>query len=70
MHFNSLDWNQKIITMLSTNIDHANIHLEYPELTKIHGVPTYPTLHILEDEIKSNEHSVVGSLGGGLYNHY
>ena len=43
--------------MSATNIDYANTYFEFPELTKIHGAPNYPTLRIIKDEMKANAHS-------------
>ena len=56
--------------MLATNIDYANTYFEFPELTKIHGAPNYPTLRIIKDETKANAHSVASDLGGGAHGHY
>ena len=56
--------------MSATNIDYANIYFEYPELTKIHGAPNYPTLRIIHDKMKANAHSVECNLGGGGHGHY
>ena len=56
--------------MSATNIDYANTYFEFPELTKIHGAPNYPTLRIIKDEMKANVHSVASDSGGGAYGHY
>ena len=56
--------------MSATNIDYANTYFEFPELTKIHGAPNYPTLRIIHDEMKANAHSVECNLGGGAHGHY
>ena len=40
--------------MPATNIDYANTYFEYPELSKIHGTPTYPLICIIKDEIKAH----------------
>ena len=55
--------------MTSTNIDYIHIYFEFPELTKIHGTPSYHTLRIIEDEVKSNLASVTSELGGGANGH-
>ena len=55
--------------MTSTNIDYINIYFEFPELTKIHGTPSYYTLRIIEDEVKSNLASVTSELDGGANGH-
>ena len=56
--------------MSATNIDYAATYFEYPELTKIHGAPTYPTIRIIKNEVKANAHSVASNLGGGAHGHY
>ena len=56
--------------MSATNIDYAKTYFEFPELTKIHGAPNYPTLRIIKDEMKANAHSVASDLGGGVHGHY
>ena len=56
--------------MSATNIDYANTYFEFPELTKIHGAPNYPTLRIIKDEMKANAHSVASDLGGAAHGHY
>ena len=55
--------------MTSTNIDYINIYFEFPELTKIHGTPSYPTLRILKDKVKSNLASIMIGLGRGANGH-
>ena len=56
--------------MPATNIDYANTYFEFPELSKIHGAPTYPTIRIIKDEVKANASSVASDLGGGANGHY
>ena len=55
--------------MTSTNIDYVKNYFQYPELTKIHGEPTYETLQVLKDQLKSNATSVTSHLGGGANGH-
>ena len=54
---------------LNTNIDYKNQVFELPELTKIYGEPSTPTLIELRDEIRCNAQSVTTTLGGGMYGH-
>ena len=44
-------------------------YFQHKLLTKIHGKPTYPTLHKLHTELKANASSVPSTLGGGLHGH-
>ena len=55
--------------MTSTNIDYINNYFQYPELTPIHGEPTYEALQIIKDQLKSNSSSVAARLGGGSNGH-
>ena len=55
--------------MLSTNVDYVNIYFEYPNLTKIHGNPSYDTLRELKKQLKANASSVTSDLGGGANGH-
>jgi hypothetical protein len=55
--------------MTSNNIDYINRHFQFPELSKIHGEPTYEALQIIKDELKANATSVQSSLGGGANGH-
>ena len=61
---------QETNKMPATNIDYANTYFEYPELSKIHGTPTYPLICIIKDEIKAHANSVASDLGGGANGHY
>jgi len=49
----------------TTDIDYKNNYFEYPELTRIHGLPTTTSLIELRDEIRANAQSVITTLGGG-----
>lgn len=44
-------------------------YFEHPELTKIHGEPTFEILQTVENELKANDQSVYSSLGGGQHGH-
>ena len=55
--------------MTSTNIDYVDTYFEFPLLTRIHGEPTYETLKIVKDELRSNATSVTTDLGGGAHGH-
>ena len=55
--------------MSSTNIDYVDTYFEVPSLTRIHGEPTYASLKIVKDELKSNASSVTSDLGGGNHGH-
>ena len=46
-----------------------NLYFQVPDLTKIHGDPTYPQLQIILDKIKANTSSVQSNLGGGIHGH-
>ena len=48
----------------TTDIDYKNNSFEYPELTRIHGLPTTTSLIELRDEIRANAQSVITTLGG------
>ena len=53
--------------MISTNIDYIEMYFEFPELDKIHGVPSYAKLREIKDQIKAN-HSIISSeLGGRVH---
>ena len=43
---------------------------EYPDLTRIHGEPTFETIKVVEDELKANAQTVYSSLGGGQHGHF
>jgi hypothetical protein len=55
--------------MTSTNIDYINNYFQYPELTPIHGEPTYESLQTIKDQLKTNATGVVASIGGGAHGH-
>jgi hypothetical protein len=55
--------------MTISTVNYREIFFEHPELTKIIGIPTYDTLHKLNQEIKSNAISVHSNLGGGQHGH-
>ena len=49
-----------------TNIDYVKTYFQIPNLTKIHGEPTFKTLRVLFNELKANAGDVSTTLGGGL----
>ena len=57
-----------MITISTVNY-HETI-FDHPDLTKIRGVPTYDTLHLLHNKIKSNAIAVSSNLGGGHHNYH
>ena len=42
---------------------------EYPDLSSMHGEPTYETLRVLTNQLKANARSVHTTLGGGQHGH-
>ena len=52
-------------TMTISTVKYRRTIFEHPNLTKIIGVPTYDTLHLLHNKIKSNTISFYSNLGGG-----
>ena len=40
---------------------------DYPDLTPIHGVPTYDTLKLMTNQLKANARTVHTPLGGGQH---
>ena len=42
---------------------------EYPDLSLIHGEPTYKSLRVLTNQLKANARSVHTTLGGGQHGH-
>ena len=52
----------------STAIDYK-IYLEFPNLTKIHGEPTFNSIKTLHNELKTNSQTVPSNLGGGTHGH-
>ena len=55
----------------STIVNYKNLYFQVPDLTRIHGEPTYPQLQLLLDQIKTNASSVPvqSDLGGGIHDH-
>ena len=53
--------------MTISTINYHEAIFEHPNLTKIIGVPTYDTIHILHNKIKSNTISFYSNLGGGQH---
>ncbi len=42
---------------------------EYPDLTGIHGEPTYESLRVIQNQLKANARSIHTTLGGGQHGH-
>lgn len=56
--------------MLSSRIPSVkDTYFQHKQLTKVHGQPSYESLHKLSTELKANAASVPSSHGGGLYGH-
>jgi hypothetical protein len=55
--------------MSISTVNYRETFFEHPDLTKIIGIPTFDTLHQLNQEIKSNAISVHANLGGGQHGH-
>jgi hypothetical protein len=56
-------------TMSIPTVNYREIFFEHPDLTTIIGIPSYNTLHTLNQEIKSNAISVHSNLGAGQHGH-
>ena len=52
-----------------SDIDYKNTHFEFPEFTRIHGVPTTSNLITLQREVRANASTVHTTLGGGHHGH-
>ena len=52
-----------------SNIDHKNTHFEFPELTRIHGVPTAAYLITIQCQVRDNCSTVHTTLGGDHHSH-
>ena len=52
----------------STAIDYK-IFFKFPNLTKIHGEPTFDSIKTLHNELKTNSQTVPSNLGGGTHGH-
>jgi hypothetical protein len=50
-------------------VNYREVFFEHPDLSRIIGIPTYETLHTLNQELKSNAISVHSNLGGGQHGH-
>ena len=51
--------------MTSTSfVNYKDSYFEHLVLTRIHGEPTYETLHHLKNELKANASSATTTLGG------
>ena len=49
-----------------TNNDYVKTYFEIPELTKIHGEPTFETSRVLFNQLKANATNVSTTLGMGV----
>ena len=45
------------------------IYFEFPNLTKIHGEPTFDSIKTLQNELKTNSQTVPSNLGGATHVH-
>jgi hypothetical protein len=50
-------------------VNYREVFFEDPDLSRIIGIPTYETMHTLNQELKSNAISVHSNLGGGQHGH-
>ena len=55
--------------MLSRIPSVKDTYFQHKVLSRIHGTPTYETLHMILTELKANASSVPTTLGGGLHGH-
>ena len=55
--------------MTISTINYRETIFEHPDLSKIIGVPTYDTLYLLYNEIKSNTMAVHSNLGGSQHSY-
>ena len=53
--------------MTISTVNYRETIFDHPNLTKITGVPTYETLHLLHNKIKSNKMVVHSNLKGGQH---
>ena len=53
--------------MMVSTFNYRKKIFEHPNLSKITGVLTYDTLHLLHNEIKSNALAVHSNIGGGQH---
>ena len=53
--------------MTLSTVNYRETIFEHPDLTKITGVLTYETLHLLHNKIKSNAMAIYSNLGGGKH---
>jgi hypothetical protein len=50
-------------------INYRETFFPMKDLTRIIGIPTYETLHVMHLELKTNSTSVHSNLGGGQFGH-
>ena len=53
--------------MAISTVNYRDAIFEHTDLSKIIGFPTYETLHLLHNKIKSNAMAVHSNLGGGQH---
>ena len=64
-----LFFNKKMTITARIIFDYKKIYSKVPELTRIHGEPTYSKLQLLLNQIKANTLSVKSDLSGGMHGH-
>ena len=52
-----------------TPVDYKKLYSSHPNLSKIHGKPTYSSLKILKKELKANVSRGTSDLRGGAHGH-
>ena len=57
------------MSIVTADVDYINTAFEFPELTKIHDIPTYKLLKKVKDELKTNASKVQCDLDGGNHGH-
>ena len=55
--------------MTTHTVDYRTTVFEYPNLTRIHGEPTFETIKKLYRELMINAQTVHSDLGGGAHGH-
>ena len=53
--------------MTISTVNYRETIFDHTDLSKIMGVPTYETLHLLHNEIKANVMAVHSNIGGGQH---
>ena len=55
--------------IFTNTVNYRNIVFEDPNLTKIHGKPTFEGIHMIHQELMINVHTVHSDLVGGAHDH-